>query len=341
MNELTPETGMQMNFGMALGALKQGRKVARIGWNGKGLWLELQRPDAHSKMTLPYLFMCYPDDAQNTPGARVPWLASQTDMLAEDWFVLVEASAVNAAAEPAPVDKINPEKTTEPTPTIGRRIWYYPRATDSAMTTLDRNMPMDAGIVYVHGDGKVNLLVTDHLGNTFARKYVPIIPQGRMCDSLAGYARWMPYQVKTETDCQERDVVAQPATSNSCSDSAYIVSLFTGASAGCQPKSTHDTAAADVASPKLGNNAVGKAHIAELMSRVTYICPNRIGNLTSTFVHAFLDGKFYLGTGHSACVDPVNYDHKRGRNIAFSHAREAAEDKLWELEGYALFKNLQ
>lgn len=76
-----------MNFGQAIETLKQGGKVARTGWNGKGLWLELQVPDAHSKMTLPYIYLNYPTDAQNTPGARVPWLASQTDMLAEDWQV--------------------------------------------------------------------------------------------------------------------------------------------------------------------------------------------------------------------------------------------------------------
>lgn len=74
-----------MDFGGALNLLRSGRKVQREGWNGKGLWLELQTPDEHSKMTLPYLYLNYPDDAQNTPGARVPWLASQTDMLAEDW----------------------------------------------------------------------------------------------------------------------------------------------------------------------------------------------------------------------------------------------------------------
>jgi hypothetical protein len=74
-----------MDFGNALQVLKSGGKVQRSGWNGKGLWIELQTPDAHSKMTLPYLYMSYPEDAQNTPGARVPWLASQTDMLAEDW----------------------------------------------------------------------------------------------------------------------------------------------------------------------------------------------------------------------------------------------------------------
>jgi len=74
-----------MNFGDALTVLKSGGKVARTGWNGAGLWLELQVPNAHSKMTLPYIYINYPQDAKNTPGARVPWLASQTDMLAEDW----------------------------------------------------------------------------------------------------------------------------------------------------------------------------------------------------------------------------------------------------------------
>lgn len=75
-------------FGQALVALKNGQKVQRAGWNGKGLWVELQRPDAHSKMTLPYLYLNYPTDSANTPGARVPWLASQTDILAEDWSIL-------------------------------------------------------------------------------------------------------------------------------------------------------------------------------------------------------------------------------------------------------------
>lgn len=77
-----------LSFGLALEALKKGLKLQRAGWNGAGLWLELQRPDAHSKMTLPYIYMSYPVDAKTTPGARVPWLASQTDMLADDWRIV-------------------------------------------------------------------------------------------------------------------------------------------------------------------------------------------------------------------------------------------------------------
>jgi hypothetical protein len=73
------------HFGAALYYLKHGIKIQREGWNGKGLWLELQKPDENSKMTLPYIYINYPEDADNTPGARVPWVASQTDILAEDW----------------------------------------------------------------------------------------------------------------------------------------------------------------------------------------------------------------------------------------------------------------
>lgn len=77
-----------MSFGEALYLLKSDHKLSRSGWNGKGMWLKLQTPDENSKMTLPYLYLNYPRDAVNTPGARVPWLASQTDLLAEDWEVV-------------------------------------------------------------------------------------------------------------------------------------------------------------------------------------------------------------------------------------------------------------
>ena len=80
-----------MNFGKALEALKEGKKVARKGWNGKGIYLELQNPDAHSKMTLPYIYIVTTSlitDNPDAPKGVVPWLASQTDMSAEDWIIL-------------------------------------------------------------------------------------------------------------------------------------------------------------------------------------------------------------------------------------------------------------
>ena len=75
--EETPTKGL--DFGVALMYLKDGKKVARAGWNGKGMWLNLQVPDENSKMSLPYIYM------KTADNKLVPWLASQTDVLGEDW----------------------------------------------------------------------------------------------------------------------------------------------------------------------------------------------------------------------------------------------------------------
>lgn len=78
----------RFNFGVALECLKEGKKCRRAGWNGKGIFIELQRPDEHSKMTHPYIFIDttgLQTDNPDAPKDRVPWFASQTDMLAEDW----------------------------------------------------------------------------------------------------------------------------------------------------------------------------------------------------------------------------------------------------------------
>lgn len=68
-----------VNFSYALNYIKQGKKVRRSGWNGKGMWIGLQKPDLYSKMTLPYIYMYTADQH------FVPWLASQTDILSDDW----------------------------------------------------------------------------------------------------------------------------------------------------------------------------------------------------------------------------------------------------------------
>lgn len=80
-----------LNFGEAIEVLKSGGRVSRNGWNGVGMWLQLQRPDEHSKMTHPYIYIEYPANPEHHAypnGSRIPWLASQSDMLAEDWFAV-------------------------------------------------------------------------------------------------------------------------------------------------------------------------------------------------------------------------------------------------------------
>jgi hypothetical protein len=73
---------MKMSFSQALNNIKDGHRVSREGWNGKGMWIELQVPDANSKMSLPYIYMKTSDDK------LVPWLASPTDILSNDWILL-------------------------------------------------------------------------------------------------------------------------------------------------------------------------------------------------------------------------------------------------------------
>jgi len=70
-----------MTFGEALDYLRDNERVHRRGWNGKGMWVHMQVPDEHSKMRLPYLYM------HTVRGELVPWLASHTDILAEDWEI--------------------------------------------------------------------------------------------------------------------------------------------------------------------------------------------------------------------------------------------------------------
>lgn len=72
----------RMDMGSVIRAMKENptRRFARVGWNGKGQYIQLQVPDAHSKMTLPYVYI------RTVRGDLVPWLASQTDLLAEDWI---------------------------------------------------------------------------------------------------------------------------------------------------------------------------------------------------------------------------------------------------------------
>lgn len=100
-----PTTGM--SFGLAIEALKLGKRVARAGWNGKGMWLALScdgerevaaenfwsphnaqfaRENGGTAIVLPSITM-KTTNAHGRVGILMGWLASQTDMLSDDWVV--------------------------------------------------------------------------------------------------------------------------------------------------------------------------------------------------------------------------------------------------------------
>lgn len=89
-----------MNFSEALNQLKLGRKVSRAGWNGKGMFLFLVHA-SRFQVNRPPLSGIYEEgteinyhahiDMKTADHQIVPWVCSQTDMLADDWSVLLDS----------------------------------------------------------------------------------------------------------------------------------------------------------------------------------------------------------------------------------------------------------
>ena len=88
-----------LTFGMAIEAMKRGRRVARSGWNGKGMWIILNEGRTVESLEpnsfydkcgfkAPVFIGSHIDMKAADGSMVVGWLASQTDMLAEDWCIV-------------------------------------------------------------------------------------------------------------------------------------------------------------------------------------------------------------------------------------------------------------
>lgn len=105
LDKFIPQTPIEtgMSFGLAIQALKMGKRVARAGWNGKGMWLVLVpgTPSAQLREGSPYhtalgLAECeilphidmWTINAEGRRAMLPGWLASQSDMLADDWLLV-------------------------------------------------------------------------------------------------------------------------------------------------------------------------------------------------------------------------------------------------------------
>jgi hypothetical protein len=86
-----------MDFGQALAAVKAGKRIAREGWNGKDMFLFLVPGSTFTVNRAPLLGI-YPEgtqinyhahiDMKTAQGYVVPWLASQSDLLSDDWVIV-------------------------------------------------------------------------------------------------------------------------------------------------------------------------------------------------------------------------------------------------------------
>lgn len=89
-------TDTHLTFSAALTMLKDGKRMRRMGWNGRGMWIayapgwdSVHIRDIHGGVGPhhPLLFM------KNAAGQVIPWVASQTDLLTDDWVLVSRAAA--------------------------------------------------------------------------------------------------------------------------------------------------------------------------------------------------------------------------------------------------------
>lgn len=82
-----------LNFGTALEAIKDGMKASRAGWNGKNQFIELATRISYVNMCGDHINIMHKNIGNNaiafigTSGIQLGWLASQADMLANDWYI--------------------------------------------------------------------------------------------------------------------------------------------------------------------------------------------------------------------------------------------------------------
>ena len=87
-------------------------------------------------------------------------------------------------------------------PTIGRRVWFWPSQQDLGKTDAKpislmqrfTDQPFDAGVCCVWNDRMVNLTVADHGGEMHERRSVTLVQEGDPIPQGQSYATWMPYQ---------------------------------------------------------------------------------------------------------------------------------------------------
>ena len=79
----------QLNFGQAIEALKLGKRIARLGWNGKGMWLILITGHTMYVSSEEGVLLAPCIGMKKASGEmQLGWLASQADILSEDWVII-------------------------------------------------------------------------------------------------------------------------------------------------------------------------------------------------------------------------------------------------------------
>lgn len=222
-------------------------------------------------------------------------------------------------------------------PTVGRRVWFRPSAaflaSNPTLTQFNPEQPMDAGIVYVHHDHMVNLIVTDHVGKTFPVPSVPLLAgQYEPAEDGDVYCccEWMPYQkgqaakaatvslpvVDPGPDSLEREIQAKANNGPRVTPAALQAEIV----------SEHYFTAFD----GVAGAAYNEASPDGVLRPFSFTAQGALGLLTFC-VLVLRNGAKVVGVNYGA-IDPAQHSAERGRQ----EARSQAEDKVYELLGFRL-----
>jgi hypothetical protein len=245
------------------------------------------------------------------------------------------------------------------TPTIGRKVWYFPSEATAIIHSMQVNdpiTPMDASIVYVWHDNMINISVADHAGKMHAVHSVTLIPPGQIGAEGRDYCMWMPYQVKQAAkEGSEATVVTtgEAAVTDAPKPTAVptvnsLEQAIREAGADLAPRVTMADIEAAIASEhtfsawdgvngafEAGNLSQREADTdtkdpSQMVSNTAYECLS----LLTICVLRLRNGFTVVGT--SACASPANFNAEIGRRLA----RERAIDQVWPLLGYELRNQL-
>lgn len=192
-------------------------------------------------------------------------------------------------------------------PTVGRIVWYW----GDTLIHKDPGQPLAAIVTYVWGDRLVNLAVFSGQGFHHAKANVPLLQDGDVVPYPDVYCKWMPYQK------------GQAAKAEAAEDKLVR---------------HHDEPQADHPLPL--PLARAEAYVATRPAGSTVTVDGMLAKIKDThFWHhetltvcvIKLENGFFV-VGHSACVDPANFDAVVGERYAYENAFK----QIWQLEGYAL-----
>lgn len=239
-------------------------------------------------------------------------------------------------------------------PTIGRKVWFRPNGCGSlngaTLNNFDKDQPMDATIVCVHGDRMVNLLVVDHGGAPHMQRSVAL----RQPDEIAPpgfYCEWVPFQAG---QAKAADVVNLPVRdvkqfsvgverlAAQLPDNAEIMRTIGAKSAA--PRVTMDEIEASIASEHyftagegvIGAFAAGQFRVsdADVTLPIGAAHPDLLNpglNLLTICVLMLHNGTKIVGVNYGA-IDPAQHNPVIGKKEARAHAVE----QIWPLLGYEL-----